>query len=115
MKAEQDCPTDRFNLDDSELIYLAKIVGCQDPFVKMVLTCNRVEQEQQIHVCVHMKGQLLRIDVDKAAYALLKTPEQQTWNADVTLASVARHLEKELVIVEKEPNTFALDWLESHK
>lgn len=28
VKEERACPTDRFNLDDSELIYLAKIVGC---------------------------------------------------------------------------------------
>ena len=56
VKQEKDCPTDRFNLDDSELIYLAKIIGCQDPYVKMVLTTNRIEREDIINICVYMKG-----------------------------------------------------------
>ena len=45
VKPEKDCPTDKFNLDDSELIYLAKIMGCRDPFVKMVLTNQRVTND----------------------------------------------------------------------
>ena len=56
VKPEIECPVDRFNLDDSELIYLSKIVGCQDPFVKMILSCNQVENEAAIHIAVYMKG-----------------------------------------------------------
>ena len=45
IKDEKDCPQDRFNLDDSELIYLAKIVGCREPFVKMILTNDRANND----------------------------------------------------------------------
>ena len=63
VKPEKDCPTDKFNLDDSELIYLAKIMGCRDSFVKMVLTNQRVTNDQTVHVEVHMQDQVLEIDV----------------------------------------------------
>lgn len=33
----------------------------------------------------------------------------------MTLAQVARQLEKELVIVEKKSNNYILDWMESYK
>ena len=56
VKEEKECPQDKFNLDDSELIYLGKIVGCREPFVKMVLTNNRATNDQAIYVKVHMKG-----------------------------------------------------------
>ena len=56
VKEEKDCPQDKFNLDDSELIYLGKIVGCREPFVKMALTNNRATNDQTIYVKIHMKG-----------------------------------------------------------
>ena len=37
-----------------------------------------------------------------------------TWRQDVKLATIAKQLEKELVIVEKTPGAFSLEWLTSY-
>ena len=37
-----------------------------------------------------------------------------TWRQDVKLVTVAKQLEKELVLVEKSPSQFALEWISSY-
>ena len=81
----------------------------------MVLTTDRVLHEDLIHICVHMKGQELKLDIKKTDYKHLKTSETQTWNEDVKLVEIAQQLEKELVIVENKPNQYILDWIASYK